>query len=109
MDRIPDEAIVVRGGRNRPDPSGVTGVSVECEVGLSIEELAVAIPHKQIGTTTVREVRKAGGDVIYTSGRSPNHATLVPRFLTTFFQETCIPYTVSFYGKVMPKTLCNFG
>ncbi len=43
--RIPDEAVVVRGGCNRPEdiergtathPSGVTGVSVECGVGLSV-------------------------------------------------------------------------
>ncbi|WP_219898477.1 hypothetical protein [Phormidesmis priestleyi] len=41
MQIIPDDAIVVRGGRNRPEdiqratgthPSGVTGISVECEV-----------------------------------------------------------------------------
>jgi hypothetical protein len=52
-ERIPDEALVVRGGRNQPEdlrrgtrthPSGVTGVSVECAEGLSVEELAVAIP-----------------------------------------------------------------
>ena len=34
------------------------------------------IPHSQVGITTVGEVRKAGGDVTRTSGRSPNHATL---------------------------------
>jgi hypothetical protein len=32
-------------------------------------------PHRQIGVTTVGEVRKAGGDVIRTSGRD-YHATL---------------------------------
>ncbi|MBW4497630.1 MAG: flavoredoxin [Oscillatoria princeps RMCB-10] len=85
MDRIPNEALVIRGGRNRPEdiqrstgthPSGITGISVECAVGLSLGELAVAIPHGQVGVTTVGEVRQAGGDVIRTSGRSPNHATL---------------------------------
>lgn len=85
MDIIPDDALVVRGGRNRPEdvrrstgthPSGVTGVSVECAIGLTVAELAVAIPHGQVGVTTVGEVRKAGGDVIRTSGRSPHHATL---------------------------------
>jgi hypothetical protein len=49
VERIPDEAIVVRGGRNRPDdvrrgigthPSGVTGISVECGTGLSTRELS---------------------------------------------------------------------
>jgi hypothetical protein len=85
VDIIPDEALVVRGGRNRPEdiqrgtgthPSGLTGVSVECATGLTVAELATAIPHGQVGVTTVGEVRQAGGDVIRTSGRSPNHATL---------------------------------
>ncbi len=85
-ERIPDEALVVRGGRNQPDdlrrgtrthPSGVTGVSVECAAGLSVDELAAAIPHGQVGVTTVGAIRTAGGDVVRTSGRSPHHATLV--------------------------------
>lgn len=85
MERIPNEALVVRGGRNRPEdikrstathPSGITGISVECGVGLSVAELAVTIPHGQVGVTTVGEVRSSDGDVIRTSGRSPNHATL---------------------------------
>jgi len=83
--RIPDEAIVLRGGRNRPEdiqrdigthPSGVTGISVECAIGLTIEELSTTIPHGQIDSTTVDKVREAGGEVIRTSGRSPYHATL---------------------------------
>ena len=50
-ERIPDEAVVVRGGRNLPadlrramrtHPSGVTGVSVECDEGMTVEELAAA-------------------------------------------------------------------
>ena len=39
-------------------------------------ELSQTIPHRQIGITTVAEVRKAGGDVVRTAGRSPYHATL---------------------------------
>jgi hypothetical protein len=83
--RIPDEAIVMRGGRNRVEdiqrgigthPSGITGISVECGIGVTLVELAAAIPHGQLGITTVGEVRREGGDVIYTSGRSSNHATL---------------------------------
>ncbi len=86
MERIPDDAIVVRGGRNRPEdirrgigthPSGVTGISVECGQGLSVEELCTSIPHGQVGVTTVEAIRAAGGDVIRTSGRSPQHATLI--------------------------------
>jgi hypothetical protein len=85
VEKIPDDAIVVRGGRNRPEdirrgigthPSGVTGISVECGEGLSVEELSASIPHGQIGVTTVGVIRAAGGDVIRTSGRSPQHATL---------------------------------
>jgi hypothetical protein len=82
---IANNAVVIRGGLNRPldlergtgiHPSGTTGVSVECASGLTVSELAEQIPHNQIGVTTVAAVRAAGGDVIRTSGRSPNHATL---------------------------------
>ncbi|MBD2491564.1 flavoredoxin [Aulosira sp. FACHB-615] len=85
VDKIPDEAIVIRGRRNRPEdiergfgthPSGVTGISVESAIGLSIEQLAATIPHGQIGVTSVGAVRALGGDVIRTSGRSSSHATL---------------------------------
>jgi hypothetical protein len=83
---IPDEAIVIRGGKNRPEdilrgtglhPSGLVGISVECAVGLSIDELSSGIPHVQIGMTTVAEVRQAGGDIVRTSGRRLSNATLV--------------------------------
>jgi hypothetical protein len=76
----------VRGGRNRPEdidrgfgvhPSGAAGVSVESAAGLSVAELSEGIPHGQIGVTTVGQVRAVGGDVVRTSGRSANHATLV--------------------------------
>lgn len=100
VERISDEAIVVRGGRNRPEdiqrgigthPSGITGISVECAVGLTIEELATTIPHGQVGSTTVGEVRNAGGDVIRTTGRSPHHATLTgltPRQISNLLTPT---------------------
>ena len=82
---IPDEAAVVRGGRNQPEdiqrgigthPSGAKGISVECAAGIPIEELTAAIPHNQVGVTTAGAVRRARGDVVRTSGRSPHHATL---------------------------------
>ena len=82
---LPDEALVVRGGRNTPKqieegidrhPSGVVGVSVESAPGLTVAELAANLPHGRVGVTTVGRVRAAGGDVIPTSGRSPTHATL---------------------------------
>lgn len=84
-ERIPDDALVVRGGRNLPSdlergtgthPSGVTGVSVECAPGLPVDDLARDIPHGQVGVTTVGAVRAVGGDVVRTSGRTPHHATL---------------------------------
>jgi len=84
-ERIPDEALVVRGGRNQPadlvratgiHPSGVTGVSVVCAARVSLEDLAAAVPHGQIGVTTVGAIRAAGGDVLRTSGRTEHHATL---------------------------------
>lgn len=101
MERIPDEAIVVRGGRNRPEdiqrgigthPSGVTGISVECAVGLSVAELAATIPHGRVGVTGVGEVRNVGGDVVRTSGRSPNHATLtglIPKEISALCNPDC--------------------
>ena len=69
--KIPDDALVVRGGKNRPEdirrgsgthPSGIAGVSVESSEGVSISELARMIPHGQVGVTTVGEIRKAGGE-----------------------------------------------
>ena len=57
-------------------PSGVTGVSVECEAGRSLEELTASLPHGHVGVTTVTAIRAAGGDVVRTAGRSPSHATL---------------------------------
>ena len=85
VERIADNALVVRGGRNLPEdihratgihPSGVAGISVECAEGVSIAELCIAIPHGKVGVTTVGEIRRQGGDVIRTSGRTPYHATL---------------------------------
>jgi hypothetical protein len=82
---IGDDALVVRGGKNRPEdiergtaqhPSGITGFSVECSISRTVEELASAIPHGQVGVTTVGHIRAAGGDVVRTSGRTPYPATV---------------------------------
>ncbi|MBX3238282.1 MAG: hypothetical protein KIT80_05815 [Chitinophagaceae bacterium] len=84
FETIPDNAMVVRGGSNTPEmiskgtgthPEGPTGVSVECG-NCSVQDLSKPLPHGQIGVTTVEKVRNAGGDVIRTSGGSPNHATM---------------------------------
>ena len=83
--RISDDALVIRGGKNQAQdiqrgtgthPAGITGVSVESGEGILVAELAKTIPHRQVGITTVAEVRKAGGNVVRTTGRSPYHATL---------------------------------
>ena len=99
---ISDDAFVVRGGKNRPadiqrgtgtHPSGITGVSVESADGVSVAELARAIPHGQVCVTTAGEIRKAGGDVVRTSGRTPYHATLTG--LTPEQASTLLTPTIS--------------
>lgn len=83
---IPDEAFVVRGRRPpfarslkgdcRHHPDGYFGLSVQSEAGLTVEDLARALPNKSAGFTTVGEVRRMGHDVVRTSGDGL-HATLV--------------------------------
>jgi RHS repeat-associated protein len=85
---IADDALVVRGGASQalsPEglaarigthPSGVTGWSAESRSGACLEELCRYIPNNQVGVTTAAEIRAAGGDVVETSGRSPNHVTI---------------------------------
>jgi len=92
-----NDATVVRGGMNQlkdvrigygAHPEGPVGVSVECG-NCSVEELSKDIPNNKIGVTTVGEVRASGGDVIKTTGRSPNHATLTglsPEEISDIFQ-----------------------
>lgn len=90
---LPDDANVVRGGSatgansvegiaagTDTHPSGVTGFSVESAPGKSVGQLAAESPttskYGQVGCCTVGQVRAAGGDVVPTSGQSPNHATV---------------------------------
>jgi hypothetical protein len=112
MTPLPDDALVVRGGRNLPENfaqgSGVTidsggkvqGVSVNAASGLSAKELAAAdpktgfpgIPHNQIGVTSVGKVRALGGDVIPSPRKkNPTHATLsglTPEQASELFRPT---------------------
>lgn len=72
---LPDDAIVVRGGTNKPenflngtgvkvDANGnLSGVSVNSAPGKSEVELSQGIWNNQVGVTTVGTVRAAGGDV----------------------------------------------
>lgn len=82
---IPDNAIVIRGGRNLADdiaramgkhPEGVFGFSVVSALNVDLAELTETIPHQQIGITSVEAIRRDGGDVVRTSGRSIHHATV---------------------------------
>ena len=80
---ISDDDNVVRGGMNYPNniimdshPSGAFGFSAQSAPALSVAELSVGVPHGQVGFTTVGAIRAMGGDVIRTSGRSPNHVTV---------------------------------
>ena len=88
-DRLPDNAIVCRGGTCTADRftngSGVTldangklnGVSVNSAPGKSLEELTRSIPNGRVGVTTVGKVRAAGGDVIPSpTPNNPDHCTL---------------------------------
>ena len=78
---IPDDAVLVRGGTNKPEqltsktlPSGVKGFSVNCGK-CTVEQLSKSLKNGQVGVSTAGEVRAAGGDVIRTSGTNPYHAT----------------------------------
>ncbi|MBN1207446.1 MAG: RHS repeat-associated core domain-containing protein, partial [Myxococcaceae bacterium] len=86
---LPDDALVCRGGTCTADRfaqgTGVTlddarklqGVSVNSVPGVSLEQVTVGIPNKQVGVTTVGEVRAAGGDVLPSPTRNnPAHCTL---------------------------------
>ncbi|WWT62938.1 RHS repeat-associated core domain-containing protein [Burkholderia pyrrocinia] len=88
-DRLPDAAIVCRGGSCTAEKfrqgSGVTvgtggkldGVSVNSAMGKSLDELTSGIPHGKVGVTTVGDVRAAGGNVVASpTYNNPNHATL---------------------------------
>jgi len=75
MPSLPDDALVVRGGVNGPDnftkgtgllidAAGLLSeVSVQCAPGKTTWELSRPLMNGKIGVTTVREVRKAGGEV----------------------------------------------
>lgn len=86
---LPDSALVCRGGTCTADKfasgSGVTldsagklqGVSVNSGAGKTVEQLTVGTPNKQVGVTTVGDVRQAGGNVVPSpTAGNPNHCTL---------------------------------
>jgi hypothetical protein len=88
-DPLPDEAILVRGGRVpfarslcldcRMHPDGYFGFSVQSAAGMSVEDLARALPNGRVGFTTAGELRKMGYDVVPTSGDAFHATVVVPR------------------------------
>jgi hypothetical protein len=112
MPTLPDDALVVRCGQNRPENfaagSGVTvnasgriqGVSVNSAAGTSVNELCApnsqtgypGIPHRQIGVSSVGKVRDLGGDVVPSPRKkNPSHATLsglTPEQASSLFRPT---------------------
>jgi hypothetical protein len=87
--RLPDSAIVCRGGSCSADHfvsgTGVTvdaqgklqNVSVNSAPNAGIPELSKTIKHGKVGSTTVGEVRAAGGDVTPSPNtNNPTHCTL---------------------------------
>ncbi len=87
--RIPDRALVVRGGNVTRDQlregcsehEGVYGFSVQCEAGKTVAELASAggLPHRSVGVSTVGHLRGLGHDVVRTRGRGLHATVVVPR------------------------------
>jgi len=86
---LADDALVCRGGTCTADRfasgSGVTldetrrlqGVSVNSAPGATLSELTTTIPNKQVGVSTVGQVRAAGGDVVPSPTRAnPYHCTM---------------------------------
>ncbi len=73
---LPDNALACRGGTCTADRftngSGVeidvngniSGLSVNSAPNKTLSELTETIPNKQVGVTTVGDIRKSGGDVI---------------------------------------------
>ena len=112
MAKLPDDALVVHGGKNLPENfvkgSGVTigsdglmdGVSVNCAFAATLEELTMpivvtgypGIRNGQVGVTTVGAIRTAGGDVVASPSKTnPNHATLMgltPEKASELFRPT---------------------
>lgn len=90
LSKLADDVPVVRGGSNTPSAfeggSGVSsrvsdksldGISVNSNSGKSVKDLSKGIPHNKVGTTTVGDVRKAGGEVISSPTKNnPNHAKM---------------------------------
>jgi hypothetical protein len=85
--RLPDEALVVKGGLGKnvridifeePGIGQITGTSASSNLGKTVKDLSAGLPNGQVRVITVREIRTAGGDVIATrrSPLNPDHVTI---------------------------------
>jgi hypothetical protein len=57
---VPDDAIIVRGGRNYQHQEGNV---ISAQMGSSIEDAASGLPHGTVRATTAGAIRAAGGAV----------------------------------------------
>ena len=78
---LPDSAQVCRGGTCTAErfAAGTDNgtVSVNSGAGKTVSELTATIPNKQVGVTTVGQIRNAGGDVKPSgNGKNPNHCDM---------------------------------
>ena len=60
MKVIPDDAIIVRGGRQY---AAKPGDVMSAQMGSSVSEAASGLPHGTVRTTTAGKIRAAGGTV----------------------------------------------
>lgn len=83
---LPNDAVVVRGGRSSAQQIEQSrflcndynfGIAVVSSHVVPFEILCEFIPHDMVRTTTVGEIRAAGGDVVASCGRGPNYAVLI--------------------------------
>lgn len=90
---LPDDAIVVRGGRNQPDNFATgSGVSLADLTAPNRATGYPGIPHRRVGVTTAGAIRAAGGEVVPSpTWANPCHATLsglTPNRASELFRPT---------------------
>lgn len=69
LDRVPDTAVIVRGGQSALPPSGKTFSGA---YGKTVDDAAAGVPHGTIRSTTAGDVRAGGGTVRYNPEFNPN-------------------------------------
>jgi hypothetical protein len=89
LDRLPDDAVVVRGGLMLPadlvvsaqshfDAEGFYALSVYCVPGMTADEIAVGakLSYSKVRVSTVGRIRSMGYNIVGSPG-PPGHADLV--------------------------------